>query len=156
MYRALEAAGARYDSSQVAERTWPRRHPGTRIWVFPLPTVAIPGHGRVLFFDDNVRAVLHSAASEAGVTGEQPVREWVEAAFLDAGLREFRSRYDGERAPFLISGHGDFLDPMLRLMRGICPLPGVRCATFREAAAYMDEHPELEGVGESAADDDLR
>jgi hypothetical protein len=31
-------------------------------------------------------------------------------------------------------------------MQRICGLPDVRCANFREATAYMEAHPELEGV----------
>ena len=159
LYAALEASGAAYDSSEVTGRTWPRRHPGTRIWVFGLPTVEVPGRGRVLFFDDNLRSILKSAAADAGIAGEERVSEWVESRFFDVALSEFQARYGGDRAPFLVTGHGDFLKPMLRLMRRVCPLPGVRCATFREAAAYMDEHPELEGVGDEddlAADGDPR
>ncbi|MBI5498659.1 MAG: polysaccharide deacetylase family protein [Deltaproteobacteria bacterium] len=146
MYRALEESGATYDSSQVGGREWPRRHPGTRIWVFALPTVVIPGRGGVLFFDDNVRSILREAAVDAGVAGDERIAAWVEDAYGDAALREFQARYSGNRAPFLISGHGEFQGPMLRVMRRVCPLPDVRCATFREAAAYMDEHPELEGM----------
>ncbi|MBI5490107.1 MAG: polysaccharide deacetylase family protein [Deltaproteobacteria bacterium] len=148
LYPALEDSGAVYDSSQVGGRDWPRRHPGTRIWVFGLPSVSVPGRGGVLFFDDNVRSVLRQAAIDAGVTGEERITAWVDDAYGEAALREFQAHYSGNRAPFLISSHGVILEPILRVMRRICPLPDVRCATFREAAAYLDEHPELEGVGD--------
>jgi hypothetical protein len=45
-------------------------------------------------------------------------------------------------------GHGGFRAATLRLMSRVCGLPSVRCAAFREAAEYMDAHPELEGVCE--------
>jgi hypothetical protein len=146
LYPALEAMGMVYDTSQVGGRAWPVRAPGSRIWIFGVPSVSIPGHPNALFYDFNLEERLRQAAVGKGIAGEANLRRWIDDAFYAVANGEFQRRYAGNRAPFLVSGHGTFLEPILRLMKRICPLPGVRCATFREAAAYLDAHPELEGV----------
>jgi peptidoglycan/xylan/chitin deacetylase (PgdA/CDA1 family) len=145
-FPVLEEFGFRYDSSRPGGRCWPTRPAGSRIWTFPIPSVEIPGGREVLFFDVNMRTLLREAAEKAGVTGTDEVKTWVEEEYYRAARREFDRRYDGARAPFLISGHGGFRIPTLRLMREACRLPLVRCAAFTEATDYMDAHPEMNGV----------
>ena len=148
LYPVLQELGMTYDSSQVGGRCWPTRHPGTRIWVFGVPSVALPDGRQALWFDDNLETLLRPAAAADGVSGEADIRAWMEDAFFAAGVAEFTRRYEGSRAPFLVSGHGGFRKATIRLLNRVCDLPDVRCAAFREAAAYLDAHPELEGVCE--------
>jgi peptidoglycan/xylan/chitin deacetylase (PgdA/CDA1 family) len=143
MYTALAAHSTRYDASRPGARTWPTRH-ASGIWLFSIPTVFLPDGRRALFFDDNLRELLLPLAHASGKTGRDAERH-IDDAYYRAGLAEFQERYRGERAPFLISGHGNFRGGILRLMRHVCGMPDVRCATFSEAVRYLDAHPELAG-----------
>jgi len=143
MYAALSARGTRYDASRPGMRAWPTRH-ASGIWLFSIPTVVLPQGGRALFFDDNLRELLLPLAHASGTSGREAERH-IDDAYYQAAVAEFQERYRGERAPFLISGHGNFRRGVLRLMRNVCGLPDVRCATFTEAVAYLDAHPELAG-----------
>jgi hypothetical protein len=99
-----------------------------------------------LFFDLNMETLLRRAAAAAEIAGEPATTDWVDEQYEAIGYREFVARYRGRRVPFLVSGHGGFRLPTMRLLRRVCELPMVRCAAFREAAAYLQEHPEMEGV----------
>ncbi|MCA9534891.1 MAG: polysaccharide deacetylase family protein [Myxococcales bacterium] len=143
MYAALAAHGARYDASQPGGRSWPTRHP-SGIWQFSVPTVPVPGGGRALFFDDNLRTVFGGMARARGLSG-RAAEDHMDSLYVDAAMAEFQQRYSGERAPLLVSGHGNFRKGILRFMRRVCELPDVRCTTFREATDYLDAHPELAG-----------
>lgn len=148
LYRALDALGMRYDASETGGASrWPARYPGTNVWVFSIPSVQVPGAPNALFYDLNLQTVLRRAAERAGVTGDGAVQAWMDAAYVDAGVRAFTRRYHGNRAPFLVSSHGElFRRPIIQLMARICGLPDVRCGTFSEAVRYMDAHPELAGA----------
>ncbi|MCB9660869.1 MAG: polysaccharide deacetylase family protein [Polyangiales bacterium] len=144
MYAALARRGTRYDASRPGGRAWPTRHP-SGIWLFNIPTVPVPGGGRALFFDDNLRTVFGSLARARGLQG-RAAEDYMHGVYADAAMAEFNVRYHGERAPFLVSGHGNFRTGILRFMRRVCELPDVRCATFSEAVEYLDAHPELAGL----------
>ena len=148
LYDSLAAHGYTYDCSATeSRRRWPTRHGESGVWVFGVPTVAIPGRDRpVLLYDLNLDARLHAAAINAGTSGETAIHAFMDRAFEDAAYDEFMVRYRGTRAPFLVSGHGGFQRPIGRFMRRVCGMPDVRCTTFREAAAYMTEHPEMAGA----------
>lgn len=153
MYAVLAAHGYRYDCSRTANsRVWPMRHAGAvaaghSLWLFGVPSVTIPGRERpALLYDLNLEERLRRAAIETGIEGEEAIVRWMDDAFYRAIDVEFRRRYRGGRAPLLISGHGGFRDPTARFMRRVCGMEHVRCATFREAVAYMDAHPGLEGA----------
>mgnify|MGYP000851111879 CR=1 FL=1 len=143
MYTALAAHGTRYDASRPGGRAWPTRHP-SGIWLFSIPNVIVPPGRRALFFDDNLRELLLPLAHAAGKSGRDAERH-IDDAYYQAAMAEFQERYRGERPPFLISGHGNFRGGILRVMRNVCGLPDVRCATFTEAVEYLDAHPELAG-----------
>lgn len=148
LYDSLAAHGYTYDCSDTQNaRRWPRRHDGEGVWVFGVPTVHIPGReGPVLLYDLNLDTRLHAAAVAAGVQGEGAIRAWMDQTFEDVTYAELMGRYRGSRAPFLVSGHGGFQRPIARFMRRVCGMPDVRCTTFREAAAFMDAHPEMAGA----------
>lgn len=144
MYEAMRAHGMRYDASRPGGRRWPRRHE-TGIWLFEIPSVPLPGGGGALFFDDNMITLLRQRATAQGLSGDE-AEEWMNDAYYRAGLHGFYERYRRGRSPFLVSGHGGMRRGTVRLMRRVCGMPMVRCATFTEAADYLDAHPELAGV----------
>ncbi|GAB4110122.1 MAG: hypothetical protein OHK0013_45970 [Sandaracinaceae bacterium] len=148
MYASLAAHGYVYDASETQNaRRWPSRRPGTRLWQFGIPSVSIPGRDRpVLFFDLNMEQRLRRAARAEGVEGEAETVAWIEDAYFEIAMAEFQRRYRGSRAPFLVSGHGGFRDAISRFMRRVCRMEQVRCATFSEAVAYLEAHPEMEGA----------
>ena len=144
MYAALAAHGVRYDASRPGARTWPTRDE-TGIWLFPIPSVSVPGsRGPTLFFDDNLRTVMGEEAARRGLEGRE-AEAFMDRGYVRAARAEFDLRYRGERAPLLLSGHGNFRGAILRFMRGVCGRPQVRCASFREATDYLDAHPGLAG-----------
>lgn len=148
LYDSLAAHGYSYDCSRTQNgHAWPTRHPGTELWVFSVPTIHIPGReGPVLLYDLNLDTRLRAAAIQAGVHGDDAIQAWMDQTFEDVVTRALMERYRGSRAPFLVSGHGGFQRPIARFMRRVCGLPDVRCTTFGEATAYMQAHPEMEGV----------
>ncbi len=146
LYTALAESGIRYDCSRTGGHAWPRRHPRTGLWLFSVPTVQVPGYeGEVLYFDDNMRRVLGPMARSRGLRGEAAER-WMEEVYVEVGLEAFERRYQGNRAPFLVSGHGTLRAASMRLLRRVCRREGVRCATFMESVRYLEAHPELEGA----------
>lgn len=146
LYTTLAEHGYRYDVSRTGGSAWPRRHPRTGLWMFTIPTVRVPGRSEsVLFFDDNVRTVLTRQARARGLRGAEAER-WMDDAYVEAGLAAFEQRYRGNRAPFVVGGHGVFRAATIRLMRAICRRPQVHCATFSQAVDYIEAHPELEGA----------
>lgn len=148
LYDSLAAHGYRYDCSSSANgRRWPMRHGGDGVWVFPVPTVHIPGRERpVLLYDLNLDARLHAEAVAEGIQGESAIHAWMDETFERITLDEFMSHYRGSRVPFLVSGHGGFQAPIGRFMRHVCGMPDVRCTTFAEATDFMDAHPEMAGA----------
>ena len=146
MYQTLSARHFAYDASEPSNsHRWPHRYPGTNVWMFGIPSVPFEGRDRpVLFFDLNMEARLRAAAVASGVEGEEAIVAWMNERYYRMGYNAFRQRYRTSRAPFLISGHGGFREPITLLMRHICRMPNVRCSTFREAAEYMSAHPDME------------
>lgn len=130
-WTALEERGMRYDTSRTAgaRREWPERVDGTHIWEVKVPSVVVHGRGTI-FFDLNLKNNLKVSDSE----------------YFEIAMREFNARYHGSRAPFLMSGHGNYSRAMTRVMKKVCVQPKVRCGTFAELADYMDAHPEMSGA----------
>jgi peptidoglycan/xylan/chitin deacetylase (PgdA/CDA1 family) len=145
-YTALAEHGYRYDVSGPGGPSWPTRHPRTGTWRFPIPSVNLPdGLGRVLYFDDNVEQVLRTRARARGLSGARADR-WMDDVFVRAALEELERRLWGNRAPFVVGGHGNMAEATLQLMRRVCWQPEIRCATFSEAVTYLEAHPGLEGT----------
>ena len=145
LYAELAAHGFRYDVSRAGRGGWPRRHPSTGVWLFEIPSVRIAGRPSLLF-DLAMERAVHAAANAAHLEGSARA-ELIDRAVRASLANAFARHYNGHRAPFVISGHGRLLTPILRFMREACARPSVRCATFSEAVRYMEDHPELEGLG---------
>lgn len=147
LYTALREHGYRYDVSRTGNgNAWPARHPRTGLWTFHIPSVRLPGRADpVLYFDDNVRVLLEREARARGLHGAAAER-WMDDTYVDVSLTAFEQRYYGNRAPFVVGGHGSFRTATVRLMRQICHRPQVHCATFSQAVEYLEAHPELEGA----------
>ncbi len=147
LYTALAEHRYRYDVSQAGNaHAWPMRHPRTGLWTFRMPSVRLPGRAApVLYFDDNVRNLLSREARSRGLTGAAAER-WMDDTYVQVSLDAFEQRYRGNRAPFVVGGHGTFRAATTRLMRHICGRPQVHCATLSQAVEYLEAHPELEGT----------
>ena len=134
-FDTLGASGMRYDTSRVTEqRRWPRRiidseGNRTNVWQVAVPRVDLPDGNRSVFFDLTLKR-----------------REISNQQYFELAVAEFEARYEGSRAPLLLSGHGNYTAPTVRFMRRVCARPDVRCGTFSELVEYMDAHPELEGA----------
>jgi hypothetical protein len=132
LYPVLARRGFRYDASQVAPLgTWPWRQGG--IWSVPLLELPFPGHTyRVVSMDYNFLA--NQISGPAGI--ERETYRTLRAAF-------WRS-YRGHRTPLSIGFHfetwhdGAYDRALARLLREVCGLPAVRCATIRELVDWLD------------------
>lgn len=131
MHRAEARRGMRYDASPATDssRCWPRRRPGTSLWVFGVPTIMVPSLGRtILSFDDSFR--------QRALDDDQ---------VYEVYRQEFDRRYADGRAPMFIGSHGSYARSALRLARAVCRRADVRCSSYRELVEYLDAHPSLEG-----------
>lgn len=128
----VEAArGMRYDASRAthSEHAWPRRRPGTSLWMIGVPTIPVRRLGRsILSFDDSFR-----------------LRQLTDDEVLEAYNTEFDARYAGSRAPMIVASHGGYFPQAIRFARRVCRMPHVRCGSFQDLVAYLDAHPEVEG-----------
>jgi len=99
---------------------------GTGVWEIGVMSLNLRGCITVIF-DDGLR-----------ICGMRD-----ESLFL--GLKdEFLARYNGNRAPFILSSHDGFVESIyIRLLREVCTLPEVKCTTFSEVARFMNAHPQL-------------
>ncbi len=131
-FTALADEGLLYDSSRphAGKPAWPVRVAEGRAWSVGVPVVKLLNGKRALFFDLNLRNNFHVSEDE----------------YYKVAMQEFIARYHGARAPFMLSGHGNYLAPTARFLREVCALAKVRCGTFSELVEYMNQHPELAGA----------
>jgi peptidoglycan/xylan/chitin deacetylase (PgdA/CDA1 family) len=133
LYPVLAARGFRYDASQVARLgRWPWRERG--LWSVPLLELPLAGHDfRVVSMDYNFMA------NQAGLAAPAVERE------THLTLRNaFRASYRGNRAPLTIGSHFQtwnhwaYNRAIARLVREVCDLPDVRCASAQELVDWLD------------------
>jgi hypothetical protein len=136
LYPVLERRGFRYDASQTALLgTWPWRQRG--FWSVPLLEIPFLGHTyNVVSMDYNF------FANQVGVAADSIERETV------LTLRHaFLTSYYGNRAPLSIGLHFEtwnswaYNHAVTRLLLGVCVLPEVRCASYRELVDWLDAQP---------------
>jgi hypothetical protein len=144
LYPVLAKRSFRYDSSQVARLgTWPSRKRG--IWSVPLLEIPLVEHDfRVISMDYNFMA-----NQTGGVSGPPSVAEAVELETYRSLRNAFGTSYHGNRAPLTIGSHFQtwnhwaYNRAIARLLREVCPLPEVRCASARELVDWLDAQPRL-------------
>jgi hypothetical protein len=142
MYAALAAHRYTYDTSKTSPAGyWPERQSG--IWNFPLAELRIAGTGkRTLSMDYN----FYFAQSE-GKPDPAHAAEYRDE-MVRTYLAYFASSYVGNRAPVHIGHHfskwndGAYWDAMQEFARTVCHLPEVRCTTYRELEAFLEQIPE--------------
>jgi hypothetical protein len=129
---ALAAAGFGYDASGVSrDPALPAASHGVSMFALPLIPEG-PRSRRILAMDYNLY-VRHSAALERP-SDAHLFEERAYEAFRSA----FDRQYDAERAPLQLGFHfrlmndGAYWRAMERFVRETCPLPDVRCVSYRE------------------------
>jgi peptidoglycan/xylan/chitin deacetylase (PgdA/CDA1 family) len=133
LYPVLAARGFRYDSSQVARLgDWPWRERG--LWSVPLLELPLAGHDfRVISMDYNFMVNQTGLAPPA-----------VELETYRTLRNAFDVSYRGNRAPLTIGSHFQtwnhwaYNRAIARLVREVCELPEVRCASARELVDWLD------------------
>jgi peptidoglycan/xylan/chitin deacetylase (PgdA/CDA1 family) len=121
MYQVMGEYRMKYDTSRPGSGVkQPEKRPGTDMWQVGVPSVKVKGR-IALLFDLNLRDNLKMSNDE----------------FYDMAKKEFDARYHGTRAPLLLSGHGNYSQPIKRFMKEVCGKPEVRCGTFAEYADYL-------------------
>ncbi|MEZ4405189.1 MAG: polysaccharide deacetylase family protein [Polyangiales bacterium] len=131
LHPAETSLGVHYDASRVVPlRAWPWRLSHEGPWEIPVMSGRFEGC-RSSVFDD--------ALAVCGFTEERLRR---------ALLAEFEARYQGNRAPFVLSAHAGMVEGVyLPILRDVCRRSDVRCVTFADLARYMDAHPDVAGWG---------
>lgn len=127
LFQVMEEHGMRYDSSKAGrlQPRWPTRIGKTDIWELELPMYQHPKKGPVILF------------------GKSRTNKW---HIMHALKQQFDLRYNTNRAPLVLGGHGEFSEEIEKFLTTACFRPGVRCGTYREFVHFMDRHPELEGA----------
>ncbi len=118
LFQVMAKHEMRYDSSKVGrvEPEWPKRIETSDIWEVEVPMFEGPKGPALLF-------------------GPSSVGRWG-LYFL---LRdEFDRRYEGNRAPLIYGGHGEFYKGIERFMRSVCYLKDVRCVTYKSFVSHLD------------------
>ena len=142
MYAVLAEHRYTYDTSKTSSPGyWPERQHG--IWNFPLAELRIAGTGkRTLSMDYN----FYFAQSE-GKPDPAHAAEYRDE-MVRTYLAYFASSYVGNRAPVHIGHHfskwndGAYWEAMQEFAKTVCHLPEVRCATYRELEAFLEQLPE--------------
>lgn len=136
LYRALSAAGFRYDASTVSKGPADPADKGGVVR-FSLPLIPEgPADKRVIAMDYNLY-VRHSGGKE------KPSRAAVfQRRAHDAFLSAFEREYTGRRTPlqlgfhFTLMNEGAYWDALEHFAEEVCVRPDVRCVSYRQ---YLDE-----------------
>ena len=142
MYTVLSGRRFSYDASKTAAASyWPERQNG--IWNFPLAELRIAGTGkRTLSMDYNFYF------AQSGGKPEPAREEEFRDEMVRTYLAYFAANYAGNRAPVHIGHHfsqwngGAYWNAMQEFARAVCRLPEVRCTTYRELQAFLENVPE--------------
>jgi len=140
MYQELPNFNIAYDTSQTASTNyWPAKN-AQGIWNFPLSSVAIAGTARkTLSMDYNFFYSQTNAKDD--VANEAKYEEQMYQSYLNY----FQGNYNGNRAPINIGHHfalwngGAYWKAEQRFAQEVCGLPEVKCVTYRDLMAFMNQ-----------------
>ncbi|MFE7106247.1 hypothetical protein ACFU98_12190 [Streptomyces sp. NPDC057575] len=139
MVAAARTMGFRYDSSGVNNQVWPKKKDG--VWDLSLQLVPVPGRKfETLSMDYNF--MVNQSGTET--QGDPGMHEYWGNQMRDGLLHAFYRSYDGNRAPLIIGNHfeswngGTYMRAVEDTIAAVCTKEGVRCASFRQLADWLD------------------
>lgn len=147
MWPALKASGFRYDTSLTSAPTyWPRRHPATRIWNFPLGVIKVAGTNKTTFsMDYNWMHRQTGGKSNPNLSTE--ARDRLRNQVVASYKYYFKINYFGGRGPIHIGHHfskwnsGAYWLAMQDFAKFVCNKPDVKCVTYREYEEWLTAAP---------------
>jgi peptidoglycan/xylan/chitin deacetylase (PgdA/CDA1 family) len=142
LYTVLANHGYQYDTSKTAAiNYWPQQING--VWNFPLAQLRIVGSGKkTLSMDYNFYV-----ADSKGLP-DVANKETYKKQMIDTYMQYFESNYFGNRAPVHIGHHfskwngSAYWEAMQTFARRVCSLPEVKCGTYKELLAFVNENKE--------------
>jgi len=145
LYTVEKEFGFTYDSSGVGFATnWPTQD-AHGIWHIPLGTIFIgPSRRPAVAMDYSLW--MHQSQGKDILS--RNTKEWQQKhdEVVDAYRRYFEGNYRTNRAPVVIGNHfslwndGLYWEAMKTFATEVCGKPQVRCTTFKELTAYLNEH----------------
>ncbi|MFD7663672.1 hypothetical protein [Streptomyces sp. NPDC059788] len=136
----------RYDASSPGDfQIWPSKKNG--IWNFPLQLLPYPkSEKQVLSMDFNF---LYNQSGDNTKGDPAKYEQWRKLT-RDGYLNGFNRVYHGSRAPLFIGNHfedwngGIYMKAIEDVVKAVCKKEGVRCATFKQVADWLDvQDPEV-------------
>lgn len=143
LFPTMRNKGFSYDTSRSdAPNYWPKKD-GNGIWNFPLARLRIAGSGKsTLSMDYN----FYIADSRGTNDPDAANHTTYERQMIDTYRGYFASNYYGNRAPIHIGHHfskwngGAYWKAMQTFALEVCGLPEVKCVTYKELAAFVEEN----------------
>lgn len=146
LYKTLAKNHFAYDTSKTsATNYWPEKIGG--VWNFPLAQVRIASGAnqgkRTLSMDYNFYY------TQSAGTSKPAMKDAFKKEMLDTYMTYFQSNYFGNRAPVHIGHHfskwngGAYWEAMQAFAQRVCNQPEVKCVTYKELTAFMEEHASL-------------
>lgn len=140
LWPVLRAKSYAYDTSKSGPSNyWPEENNG--LWNFPLAELRIVGSNKkTLSMDYN----FYVADSQGN---PDPANKAVyKKQMVDTYVKYFESNYFGNRGPVHIGHHfskwngGAYWEAMQAFARRVCGLPEVKCGTYKELLAFVQEN----------------
>lgn len=140
LFKTLPSKQYTYDTSKTSQANyWPEQKAG--VWNFPLAQLRIVGSNKAtLSMDYNF--YFADSRGESNPAGKETYKKQM----IDTYMKYFESNYFGNRAPIHIGHHfskwngGAYWEAMQTFAKRVCGQPEVKCGTYKELVAYMEEH----------------
>jgi len=100
LYKAMAAAGYRYDTSNSGGLRWPKKNK-YGLWDIPLQGIKVAGLGDILSMDYNFMANQNGAKTTAAPDRCKQIEDQTYNAYRDA----LKAVDDGNRAPLILGNH---------------------------------------------------
>ena len=140
MFGELPKFGIAYDTSLTASTNyWPAKN-AQGVWNFPLSSIQVAGTARKTLSMDYNFFYVQSAAKEDAANAKN-----YEEQMYQSYLNYFEGNYNGNRAPLNIGHHfalwnnGAYWKAEQRFAQAVCGLPEVKCVTYRDLMAFMNQ-----------------